>query len=97
MFFSISMSSEILSRDSVGTVHLTRGRKKCDAFHFLEETVVRQAVPVLVFGIRLQILRVTCLTHCLKNAELFRHFWALEVPVVSRQIVVHDVAHFMQR
>src|SRR5690242_21582231 len=97
MFSSVSMSFEVFSRDSVRIIDLTwRGKKRC-ALHLLEESDVHQAVPVLLFGIRLQILRVTRLAHRLKNAILFGNLGVVEVPVISRQIVVHDMADFMKR
>ena len=52
---------------------------------------------MLVRGICLQVLFVARLPDDLKNAMFFGSFYVCAVPVVSGQIIVHDMANFMKR
>jgi hypothetical protein len=52
---------------------------------------------MLVRGVRLQIFSVAGLSGDLKNAVFLGRFDVCAVPVVPGQIVVHDMANFMQR
>ena len=52
---------------------------------------------MLVRGVRLQIFFVARLPGDLKNAVFLGSFDVCAVPVVPGQIVVHDMANFVQR
>ena len=52
---------------------------------------------MLVRGVGLQILLVARLADDLQNAVFFGNFCGGAVPVVSGQVIIHDMANFVKR
>src|SRR5262245_56845903 len=97
MLLSVSMPSEVVSREIVCLVCFSWSRNECDGLHPLEHTLVGHGVPMVIRRIRLQILLVARLSDGSKHAPFFGGFYVVAVAVVSRQIVVHDMADFVER
>src|SRR6476660_7090259 len=93
MLPSVSIPSEKLRCEAVRFVGLSWSWNERDVFHLFEHTLVRHAVPMAINRICLQILLVAGLSDGSKHARFFGGFYVGAVTVVSRQIVIHHMAH----
>ena len=97
MLPSVSIWSEELHREAVRLVgHLWSWNER-DVFHPFEHALVVGAVPMAIGRVGLQILLVAGLSDGSKHAVFFGGFCVLAVTVITIQIIIHHMAHFVER
>src|SRR5215813_13529167 len=97
MLSSIGISPEELRCEAVCLVGFPWRWNKRYVFHPLDHTLIRQTIPMVIGRIRLQVSLVAGFSDGSQHARFFGGFYVGSVAVVSRQIVVHHVAHFVER
>jgi hypothetical protein len=97
MFQAIGVSAEVIRRALIGIIRFAGSRDKRNVLHHVKKLIVHRRIPMLVRGIGAQILFIPGISDGLKNARFLGYLYIGAIPVIAGQIVVHDVANFMER